>query len=553
MSKALSSLYSGLLESSPLRRRVFRLFYFGSIGAALGYTIQATIAAWLMATLTPSTLMVAMVQTASTLPSLLFGLVAGALADIVERRRIILITQIVLVIATAVLGITALAGLIGPASLLALTFVVGTGFTFYLPAQQANINELVPPEELHRAVALGAVAFNAARALGPALAGAIVAWVNSGSAFLVSAACFTTMILAVRQLRAQKPALPGVPERLLAGVLSGLRFVRHSPGMRSLVLRNFSFGVCASAFWALLPVIARDQLGLGAGGFGLLSAAFGLGAIVGALSIPAQLLRRSLNSVVISGTLLWTLAILLIAATDQTAVAVGGTFGAGMAWVCVFASLTAGTQSTAPAWVRARAVGTSLVAVQASLAIGSVFWGALASATGIRMALASSAAMMLVLYGLSYRVRVALGSEAEVTPGFQLPELAMAIEPMPEDGPVLIQVEYRIDHDQRDAFLQAIQAVEPTRRRNGAMSWRVFRDLGEEGSFIERFIIASWAEYVRLRNRATVADRKAHAALEQFQRPGVPIRVSRLIGVDLRNASFAPDAISGAGADAGRG
>ena len=322
--------------------------------------------------------------------------------------------------------------------------------------------------------------------------------------------------------------------------------------MRSLVLRNFSFAVCASAFWALLPVIARDQLGLGAGGFGLLSAAFGLGAIVGALSIPSQLLRRSLNSVVIAGTLLWTLAILLIAATDLTAVAVGGTFGAGMAWVCVFARLTAGTQSTAPAWVRARAVATSLVAVQASLAIGSVFWGALASATGIRMALASSAAMMLVLYGLSYRIRVSLGSEAEVTPGFQFPELAMAIEPMPEDGPVLIQVEYRIDHDHRDAFLQAIQAVEPTRRRNGAMSWRVFRDLGEEGSFIERFIIASWAEYVRLRSRATVADRKATTSLEQFQRAGVPIRVSRLIGVDLSNEGFAADAISGAGADEAR-
>jgi len=553
MFSSISSLYSELLEASPLRRRVFRLFYFGSIGAALGYTIQTTIAAWLMATLTPSTLMVAMVQTASTLPSLLFGLVAGSLADIVERRKIILVTQIVLVIAIAVLGITALAGLIGPVSLLALTFVVGTGFTFYLPAQQANINELVPPDELHRAVALGAVAFNVARAVGPALAGAIVAWVNSGSAFLVSAACFTAMIFAVRQLRAHHHALPGVPERLLSGVLSGLRFVRHSPGMRSLVLRNLSFAICASAFWALLPVIARDQLGLGAGGFGLLSGAFGLGAIVGALSIPSQLKRRSLNSVVVSGTLLWTLATLLIAATDLSAVAVAGTFGAGMAWVCVFASLTAGTQSTAPAWVRARAVATSLVAVQASLAIGSALWGALASATGIRMALVSSAAMMLVLYGLSYRIRVALGSEAEVTPGFQLPELAMAIEPMPEDGPVLIQVEYRIDRDQRDAFLQAIQAVEATRRRNGAMSWRVFRDLGEEGSFIERFIIASWAEYVRLRNRATVADRQAHAALEQFQRAEVPIRVSRLIGVDLDNAGFAPDRLSGSGAGEARG
>lgn len=542
MRNPFSSLLAELKESSPLRHLAFRHFYFGTIGSALGYTMQSTVAAWLMATLTPSPLMVALVQTASTAPTLLFGLIGGALADIVDRRKIILVTQVVLLVATAVLGTAALTGWISPPSLLALTFMVGVGFTFYQPAQQANVNELVPPKDLHRAVALGAVAFNVARAAGPALAGAIAAWLSSGSAFLASAACFTIMIYAARQLKPREHTLPGVPERLLSGVLSGLRFVRHSPGMRALVFRNFSFAVCASAFWALLPVVARDQLKLGAGGFGLLSAGFGLGAIVGAVSIPAQLQRRPLHSVVLSATLLWMLAILLIAATDLTVLAVAGTFAAGMAWVCVFASLTAGTQSTAPAWVRARAVGTSIVAVQASLAIGSVLWGTLASATGTRIALATSAVVMIVMQAVSYRIRVALGTEEDVTPGFQLPELAMALQPMPDDGPVLIQVEYRIVREQRDQFLQAIRAVEPTRRRNGAMSWRVFADLGEEGRFVERFIISSWAEYVRLRSRATVTDRAAHKAVEEFQQAGIPIRVSRLIGVDLGNARFASDA-----------
>jgi MFS family permease len=536
MAMSLSTIASDLLQGSPLRRRTFRLFYFGSIGTALGYTMQATIAAWLMATLTPSALMVALVQTASTLPTLLFGLIAGTLADIVEKRKIIFVTQIVLLLATALLGATALAGLIGPLSLLALTFLVGAGFTFYQPAQQANINELVPSTELHRAVALGAVAFNVARAAGPALAGAIAAWASSAAALLLSATCFTMMIFAVRQLKGGPHALPGVPERLLSGALSGVRFVRHSPGMRSLVLRNLSFAVCASAFWALLPVIARDQFGLGAGGFGLLSAGFGLGAVVGALSIPSQLARRSLNAVVVSAIVLWTLAILLIALADLTVMAVGGAFGAGMAWVCVFASLSAGTQSTAPAWVRARAVAMSLVAVQASLAIGSIVWGAVASAAGTRFALAASAATMALLFVLSFRIRVALGTEAEVTPGFKLPDLTVATHPEPEDGPVLIQVEYQIDDEQREQFLRAIQSVGPTRRRNGATGWRVFRDVGEEGRYVERFIISSWAEYVRLRARATVADRKSHTALERFQRPGTSIRVSRYIGVDLPHA-----------------
>lgn len=260
MTAPLASLRTRWFESSPLRHAPFRLFYFGSVGAALGYTMQATVAAWLMATLTPSALMVALVQTASTAPSLLFGLLAGALADIVDRRRVILVTQIVLLIATLLLGAATLAGLTGPATLLALTFLIGAGFTFYMPAQQASINEFVSRAELARAVALGAVAFNVARAVGPALAGGIAAWLGSGSAMLASALFFTLMIVAVRGLKTRELAFPGVPERLFSGVQSGLRYARHSPAMRSLIIRNLSFSVCASALWALLPVIARDQL-----------------------------------------------------------------------------------------------------------------------------------------------------------------------------------------------------------------------------------------------------------------------------------------------------
>ena len=286
---------SRLFATSPLRHARFRLFYLGSIGTALGYTMQTTVAAWVMATLTPSELMVALVQTASTAPALLFGLVAGALADIVDRRRLILATQWLLLASTAILGAATLAGLVGPALLLALTFLVGAGLSLYLPAQAASINDLVSREELPRAVALGAVAFNVARAVGPALAGGIAAWLGSGSALVASSLFFVLMIVAAYRMK-KRERLPGVPETVFSGVLSGLRYARHSLAMRSLMIRNISFSLCASAFWALLPVIARDQLQLGAGGFGLLSAGFGIGAIVGALAIPGQLQRRSLNA-----------------------------------------------------------------------------------------------------------------------------------------------------------------------------------------------------------------------------------------------------------------
>jgi len=307
--------------------------------------------------------------------------------------------------------------------------------------------------------------------------------------------------------------------------------------MRALIIRNLSFSVCASALWALLPVIARDQLSLGAGGFGLLSAGFGTGAVIGAMTIPRQIQRVSLNTVVSSSILLWAAATVLIASTATTAVALVGMFGAGAAWVGVLASLSAGTQSAAPAWVRARAVAMNLVAVQASLALGSAVWGSLASFSGISIALFASAGTMLLLLILNRRVRVRLGNDADVMPGAQLPDLGLAVPPLPDDGPVLIQVEYRITPENVTEFLRAIHAIERTRRRNGADDWRVFRDIAEQDCFVERYIISSWAEYVRQRSRMTVSDRQLQERVSKLQQPDVEIRVSRLIGIDPRHVA----------------
>lgn len=539
VSAFLSSQIASQFESSPLRHAQFRMFYFGTIAAALGYMMQTTIAAWVMATLTPSVLMVALVQTASTTPSLIVGLVAGTMADLVDRRKLITINMIILTVATLMLGAATLAGIITPNLLLLLTFIVGASFTFYMPAQSASVNELVAREELPRAIALGAVAYNVARAIGPALAGMIAAATGSGVALLVSAAFFALMIVAVRSWQSHERPLPGVPETLLSGVMSGVRYMRHSVAMRTLIIRSLMFTICASALWALLPVVARDQLHLGAGGFGSLFAGFGVGAVIGALAIPGQLKVKSLNSVVTSGVILWVVATLLVAATEYTALALLGTACAGMAWVSVHASLSAGLQSTAPAWVRARAVAIGLISVQASMALGSVLWGMLAAALDTHIALAASAGVLIVLHMFNRGVEVRMGSDADVTPGVQLPTLTIADEPEPDDGPVLIQIEYRIEREQRADFLRVIEKVEPTRRRNGATSWRVFRDLAEEGRFVERYVLASWGEYVRLRNRMTVADRKYQEQVEAYQKPGVPIRVSRLIGINARDANLA--------------
>ena len=474
--------------------------------------------------------MVALVQTAATMPSLLFGLFAGALADIIDRTRVIRYAAILLLIATVSLAAITLNGLLTPNLLLFFTFIVGTGFAFYLPAQLASVNELVSQEELPRAIALNAVAFNVSRAVGPALAGAIATWQGSGVSLLVSSIFLTFMIIALIGWQAnQRP--PGVPEKLLSGVQSGIRYTRHSTQMRSLIGRTLAFSICASALWALLPVIARDQLGLGAGGYGTLFGLFGTGAVIAAMLIPRQLQMMTLNTVVTSNMLLWTVSTLLVASSNITGVAMAGAFGAGAAWVGVLASLGAGTQSSAPSWVRARAVSISLMAVQASLAIGSALWGWMANSTGTQITLVTSAILLMVLHLLYRSVQVRLGNEADVTPFGHLPEMALTAEPSADDGPVLVQLEYTIAPEDREDFLTKIKRVEPTRRRNGATDWRVFRDLSTEGRFVERFIITSWAEYIRSRVRMTIADRRIQNEVAEMQKSDAPIRISRFLGV----------------------
>jgi MFS family permease len=537
-----ATLLGRLLHASPLRYRRFRVYYLGSVGTALGYTMQATLAAWLMATLTPSALMVALVQSAAAIPAVLLGLAAGTLADIVDRRRVLLAAQILLLTATAALGLAAVAGLAGPVMLLALTFLIGIGFTFYMPTQQAMVNDLVPHAELAPAVALGAVAFNVSRAVGPALAGAVAAAIGAGYALLASALLFGGMIAAVRGMRSTTPASLGIPETVVSGVASGVRYARHSPSLRALLLRVVGFSLCASALFALLPVVARDQYGMGAGGFGVLFACFGLGAVTAAFVVPRRLRRGAPLSVVVSaGFALWAAAAAVVASTSLVALAMLAAAGAGAAWVSALSSLSAGTQSSVPAWVRARALAMNLVAFQASMAVGSAIWGWLASFAGLRITLALSATAMLLALALNQRTRVALGEESDLKTGVQLPELALVGEPDPDDGPVLIQMEYRVDPENRAAFLRTIRDAEPARRRNGASAWRVYRDLEDESRFVERFVIASWAEYVRLRARLTYADQELQDRVMRLQRPGVPLLISRLIGVSLEDVAASPD------------
>jgi len=516
---------------SALGYPTFRRVLSGALGMAIGYTTMTTLAAWLMAILTPSAMMVALVQTATTLPALAFGLLAGAMADTLDRKGVILATQILLLVASISLGSLTLLGMMGPGLLLASVFVVGSGFVFYIPALQAVVHDLVPHRQLPSAMALTATVFSAARIIGPALAAAAAAYLGSGWALLGSAIFFLVMIGALRGWKSAAPGIPGLPERLFSGVLSGLRYTRHTPEMRALLAHYFSFSFCASSLVALLPVLARDQFGFGAIGFGMLSACFGAGAVVGSQTTPRLLRRGRVHAAIAAGAIFSASGSLITAATASTAGAIAGTILAGCGWGCVLTCLSAGTQSTAPAWVRARAVSVCLVASQAALASGSAGWGAVASYAEPRVALIASAVVMLLLLLLNRRGRLFLKDEADVRAAVHLPELSFALEPRPEDGPVLIQLEYAIDAENEQDFLKLIRSMEPIRRRNGARDWHIFRDLEIAGRFIERFVVHSWAEYMRLRARTTATERALGDEVARTQRTGVPVKISRLIAI----------------------
>ena len=526
-----------MFQNSPLRHPVFSLFYSGCVCTALGYTMQGTLAAWLMATLSTSAVMVALVQTATAGPVLVLGLIAGFVADSMDRRRMILITQWVMLAAVLALSAMESTHHLTPAVLLSLTVLVGVGFAFYLPAQMASIQSMVTRAELPAASALNAVAFNAARAVGPAFAGALVIGLSAGSALLASAAFFMVTIAIVYLWQPGPQLLPGPTEGLLKGVQAGLRFAWHSQALRAVTARNVSFSFCASAFWALLPLIAKEQLRAGAGGFGLLFTAFGLGAIFGAWLTPALIRRTSLNATTNWGALVWAAAVAVVAWADWPSAIIGGAFVAGSAWVAVLSSLSAGTQSRAPTWMRARAVSIYIVGTQAGLAIGSAVWGTVASLIGVRLALLCSVGVLLVAYVLLRQLRIQPGTEADTLPNPSVAELSITHTPDPEDGPVLIQFEYHIDLVYQAEFVQAMDAVGPARRRSGASNWGVFRDLNDSSRFVERYVITSWADYLRQRERMTQADKLRHEKATRFQKANVPIKLSRFIGVEAGSLS----------------
>ncbi len=492
---------------APLRDPVFRMLWLAWLAANVTMWMNEVASAWLMTSLTDSVMMVALVQAASTLPVFVLGLPSGALADIVDRRRYFAITQLWVAAVAMVLGILVLMdGLTAPL-LLALTFANGIGMTMRWPVFAAIVPEVVPREDLSAALALNGIAMNMSRIVGPVVAGALLAGAGSQYVFLLNAVLAIVAVALILRWRSEPKvsALPG--ERFFGAMRVGLQHVLQSPRMRVVLFRIFAFFLQSSALLALLPLIARDMPDGGATTFTALLAAMGAGAIFAALYLPR--LRRGVGRDVFVrwGTCVHAVAAVLVVLSSNIWLALPASALAGMAWISTANSLTLAAQMALPNWVRARGMSIYQMALMGGSAVGAATWGYVASQSTVTLSVAAASVIGPLVLLLTCRLSVGGGLDEDMTPARPASSVAEpVIDIEPNEGPVMVTVEYLIDPAQARAFNAVMQETRRARLRQGALSWGLFRDTTLPGRYIEYFLDENWIEHQRRLERFTAAD-----------------------------------------------
>jgi MFS family permease len=492
---------------APLRHRLFRWLWIAALASNIGTWMQNVGAAWLMTDLSTSSLMVGLVQTAAHLPVFLLAIPAGAIADIVDRRRLLLVSQAWMLIVALALAAFTFAGLTTPWLLLALTFLLELGFALSAPAWFALMPELVPREEVPAAVALESVSWNAARAVGPALAGVVVAAISPAAAFLLNAVSFLGVIVVLARWRRPREVSVLPAERLMAAMRVGVRHVRNSPAMRAVFLQAATFIIGCSGLWALLPVVTKEDPTRGALAYGTLLGCLGAGAVVGACFLPALRHRFGPQRIVTGAAVVFAAVTLTLAWVPSFAVWCVVFLPGGAAWLCCGATLNAVAQTAVPRWVQARALAVYLLIVFGGFAVGGVLWGIVADYLGLPWALTASAAWLLAEFLVAARFRLPHDAGTGLEPSRHWSEVAAAPGVETEHGPVLVTLEYRIDPERRAEFLEAIRPLRQARLRDGAFAWDLFQDAADPGLYLETIHEESWVEHLRHHERVTEADR----------------------------------------------
>ncbi len=493
-------------DISPFRVPIFRAIWLASLSSNFGGLVQAVGASWLMTTLSNSPRDVALVQASMALPIMLFSLLAGAIADNLDRRLVMLTAQFYMLGVSATLSLFAWNDWLTPWGLLAFTFLIGCGAALNNPAWQASVGDMVPRAALPSAVALNSMGFNIARSVGPAIGGAIVAAVGAAGAFLTNALSYLGLIVVLLRWHPETAPRALPPERLDIAMGAGLRYVALSPNLRTVLLRSSLFGVSAAALPALMPVVARDLIAGGPMTFGLLLGAFGLGAVGGAFSTRRLRARFSTESIVRIASTALVVAALTTSLSRSLALTMPALMIGGAGWVLALSTFNVTVQLSTPRWVVGRAIAIYQMATFGGMTLGAGIFGWLAEMSGIETALLSAAALQ-GLSGLFGLVRAVPGSgQDDLSPlnRWREPETAVPVDA--RTGPIVVTVEHRIAAENVPAFLEAMNERRRITMRDGARRWTLLRDLAEADLWIERFHAPTWLEYVRDASRRTQAD-----------------------------------------------
>ncbi len=500
---------------APLGIRVYRLLWLAVLVSNAGTWMQTVGAQWLLVGLPHAATLVALVQTADTLPDLLLALPGGALADIFDRRRLLIGLQWFQIAVGAALSVLTLTGQMTPPLLLGFTFLLGAAGAIETPAYYALIPELVPRHQLPAAAALGGININLARAIGPAVAGLLITRLGVGWVFALNAVSFVFVPLVLLGWRRDIIAGAEDPERFLPALRAGGRYVRHDPVVRRILFRLCVFVAPATAIWALLPLLATQRLGMGAGGYGLLLGALGIGAILGALLLPRIQTRLRANPLLLAATVTYALVTIVIVVVGSPVLAFVALLPAGAVWIAVISSTTAEVQLFLPEWVRARGLATYQMVLFGSQALGAVAWGLLAQYAGLGTA-------FLVAAGILFAGAATIGAWPLIdttgldrAPSMHWPEPDLSLEPAPET-PVAVATFYTVAPERETAFLAAMEHVRLSRLRTGAIGWRLYREGETVHLFIEAYWVATWEEHLRqhhgrLTGEDAVIDRRARS------------------------------------------
>ncbi|MGC8658970.1 MAG: MFS transporter [Desulfomonilaceae bacterium] len=441
---------------TPLHYSIFRALWIAATVSNIGTWMQNVAGVWMMTSLSHSPVMVSLMQTATSLPVFLVVLPAGAIADIVDRRRMLIFTQLWMTIAAAGLSVVTFMGVTTPWTLLSFTFALGVGAAMNMPIWQTVVPRLVPRKELPQAVALNSVAFNIARAIGPALGGLVVALSGPGLVFFLNAISFLGVIVIIYRWDSSRRENPFPPEHVLGAIRAGTRYMTHAPELRSALIRCCIFVVCGSALWALMPLVARHQLGMNARGYGMLVGFFGTGALLGALMLPQLRKTMSMDSLLSLATATFALVTVALGYLRVHFLLFMVMIAGGMAWVTIMSSLNVAAQTSAASWVQSRALGFFTLAFQGLMGVSSAMWGAIAEFNGGN-SLALLFAGIGLLGGLAgvFIWPIKGVGNLDLRPSEHWSEPLAAVTPDPDDGPVLIMLEYRIDPGKAAKFSEA--------------------------------------------------------------------------------------------------